>query len=95
MILEEALKDGYQRVAQVALDCQKYDEALDFSQRSLEFDPCSQAGHLLAIHAYLGAGRPEQGLRQFEKCERILAQELDMEPSIELLEAYQRAKLSL
>lgn len=93
--LEEALKDGYQRVAQIALDCQKYDEALDFSQRSLEFDPCSQAGHLVAIHAYLGTGRSEQALRQFEKCERILAQEWDMEPSIELLEAYQRAKLNL
>lgn len=70
-------------------------EALECAQRVLEIDPCCQQAHLLAMSAHLGQGRPENALRQFEVCTKVLARELGMEPAISLLEARQRALLSL
>ena len=93
--LEERLQRAYQAVAEAALGSQCYEDALEFAQRSLKLDPCSQTCHLTSIHALLGLGRPENAVRQFETCQKTLARELGMEPSIELLEAYQRARLSL
>ena len=93
--VEERLQRAYQAVAEAALGSQAYEDALEFARRSLQLDPCSQACHLTSIHALLGLGRPENAVRQFESCQKTLARELGMEPSIELLEAYQRARLSL
>jgi len=47
------------------------------------------------MQAYLSSGRPEQAVRLFERGARVLKTELEMEPSIELLSLYHRAKLSL
>ncbi len=83
---------------QLARHCytaRRFSEALEYVHRALEVDPCHQEGHLLAMHCFLTANRPEEAVRQFERAQRILRTELAMEPSIELLEAHQRALLSL
>ncbi|MEW6283100.1 MAG: BTAD domain-containing putative transcriptional regulator, partial [Candidatus Eremiobacterota bacterium] len=69
-------------------------EALEYARRALELDPCHQAAHLLAIQVLQGLGRAPEAVRQFEACKRALKQ-LGMEPSIELMEAHQRARLNL
>jgi two-component SAPR family response regulator len=93
--LEQQLQEAYEFVAQVALRTGAFDDALNFAQRSLDLDPCSQGCHLISIRAYLELGRPERAVRQFEICKRTLAQELDLEPATELIEAYHRARLAL
>ena len=47
------------------------------------------------MQAYLASGRPEQAVRLYEKAVRLLKTELEMEPSIDLMSLYHRAKLSL
>jgi len=70
-------------------------EALEYSQRTLEIDGCRQEAALAAMTALIALGRPEEAVRRYEACCRALRKELGMEPGIPLLEAYQRARLSL
>ncbi|MFN8609266.1 MAG: response regulator [Vulcanimicrobiota bacterium] len=70
-------------------------EALEYSQRMLEIDSCRQEATLAAMNALVALGRPEEAVRRYEACCRALRKELGMEPGIPLLEAYQRARLSL
>lgn len=70
-------------------------EVLDYGRRLLEVDPCCQEAYLLLMRANLALGRAEAAVRLYERCARALRQELAMEPSIELVETYQRAMLSL
>ena len=93
--LETRIQEVCQRVAEAGFQCQAYEEALVFAQRSLQIEPCCQESHLVCMRSYLGLGRAEQAVRQFDLCKRMLAQELQMEPSLELLEAHQRSLLSL
>lgn len=93
--LEQRLQQAYELVAEVALKSENFEQALTNAQRSLEFDPCAQGCHLISLRAYVGQSKPERAVRQFEHCKRILAQELELEPSTELIEAYHRARLAL
>ena len=70
-------------------------EALEYSQRMLEIDGCRQEAALAAMNSLVALGRPEEAVRRYEACCRALRKELAMEPGIPLLEAYQRARLSL
>jgi hypothetical protein len=49
----------------------------------------------VAMQALSGLGRHDQLIRHYEAMERRLRQEMDLEPTIPMLELYHRAKLSL
>lgn len=70
-------------------------ESIEYASRLLELDSCCQEGHLAMMRATTALGQPEAAIRQFESCRRILGRELGMEPSIALMEAHQRALLSV
>lgn len=74
---------------------QRAAELLEYATRLLELDSLCQEAHLAAMRAHLWQGRPEASIRQFELCKKVLARELRLEPSIALLEAQQRALLSI
>ena len=50
---------------------------------------------LNAMRALLGLGQPEKAVRDFERFAQTLRRELEVEPTLELLECYQRARLAL
>lgn len=89
--LETAMAEGLWKLA-AALEPR---EAVEQLQRLLEIDPCHQDAYRMSMQHYLAAGRPEEAVRVYKRCEKMLAQELQMEPSIDLVELYQRARLSL
>lgn len=70
-------------------------ETLDYAQRLLQLDNCSQEAYLACMRAHLWQGRPEWALRTYETCQKTLQRELGAEPSLAILEVYQRARLSL
>jgi len=70
-------------------------ELLEYATRLLELDKLCQEGYLASMRANQWLGRPEAAIRQFETCKKILARELQLEPSIALLEAHQRTLLSV
>lgn len=69
--------------------------ALEFAGRLIEVEPCHTEGHLVVMQAMSGLGRHDQLIRHYEAMERRLRQEMDLEPTIPMLELYHRAKLSL
>jgi len=83
------------RLAQHCWSKRRLDEAQEYVQRALDVDACHQEGHLLAMHVFMAANRPEEAVRQYERAERLLRQRMDMVPSLELMEAHQRARLSI
>lgn len=74
---------------------QRGEELGEFARWMLNVDPCSQQAHLSVMRSLLLTERPEEAVRHFERTRALLAQELAMEPSIDLLREHQKALLSL
>ena len=73
----------------------RHQQCVEYAQRLLGLDPCRQDAHLRIMQSHLAVDNPELAVRQYENCVRVLKEELDMEPSLALFEAYQRARMSL
>lgn len=93
--LEQGVLESLHRLCQLAEEAGNFDQVLECSTRILQLDRCNQEAYRLGMQAYIQSGRPEQAVRLFERCSRTLKTELEMEPSIDLLSLYHRAKLSL
>lgn len=92
---ERLLLEVLQRLIGRLRDLQRWKEVVYYAGRMLELDPCSQDGHLTLMTAYLQLKRPEAAVKHFEQCKKTLKAELNLEPSIAILECHQRALLSL
>ena len=93
--LEVRVVDALQQLAEGALARGDLAEALSDAQRAVRLEPLSQKGTALVMRIFLGLGKPEQAVRTYEGCLRTLRLDLGIEPSLELFELYQRARLSL
>lgn len=93
--LEQMAVDAMTRLAQLYQLQAKPRESAEFAEKALELHPESQDLHLLLMRALIALGRPEQAVRQFETCRKILERDLGIEPSLGLVEAYHRARLGL
>jgi len=93
--LEQMAVDAMTRLAQLFQLQAKPRESAEFAEKALELHPESQDLHLLLMRALIALGRPEQAVRQYETCRKILERDLGIEPSLGLVEAYHRARLGL
>ena len=59
------------------------DSAEPFARRQLEIEPSREVAHRQLIQRYLAAGQRSAAVAQFERCKRVLWEELDAEPSVE------------
>lgn len=92
--VERKITQALLRLAQAQLKADPA-EAVEHAERLLEIDSCSQDGYLVLMMALMALGKPEEAVRQYKIITQRLWAELAMEPSIALLEAHQRALLSL
>lgn len=83
------------KLAQWAQQAGRPAESLEHARRLWELDPCRQDACLLAMQALQALSRAEEAVRFFERCKKALHRELEMEPGVPLLEAQQRALMSL
>lgn len=65
---------------------------IETARRLLEEDPCREDMHRLLIRSYDAIGRPDQALRQFEACRRILLATLDASPTARTIVARDEAR---
>ncbi|MCA9795747.1 MAG: response regulator [Candidatus Eremiobacteraeota bacterium] len=91
--LEQRMTACLLKLSGIASEQQMFQQALYCSERVLEFDSCNQEAALRAMEACLELGRPEGALKLFQLCQKSLKRELDLEPSIDLLRAQQKALL--
>lgn len=92
--IEGILVDSLLKMAHLTLDRQP-ERSLESAHKALGFDPYLQPAHLSLMKAWLRLAQPEKAISQFEKMAQMLQRELQIEPSLELLEAYHRARLAL
>lgn len=71
----------------------EFSQALEAADVALRVDPCCQPAHQGKMEALVGLNRPEEAVRQFHLCEKVLAEELSVEPNTDLLRTLQIAKL--
>lgn len=69
--------------------------AMEVAWQLLRLEPWCEATHRQLMTLLAQAGRHEAALRQFRLCRKILAEELDIEPSSETAALYQRIRRSL
>ena len=93
--VEERFTRCLQHLSELALATGSHPEVQEATNLALEIDSANQEIHLLKMKSFLASGKPEAAIRHFEKTERHLRQEYELEPSIELLKLYQMARYGL
>ncbi len=81
------------RAAELCLKKTEDAEALEHATRATELMEYRQEGHALKMRSQIRLGQATQAMEQFNKIETLLKREYELEPSIELLELFQRARL--
>ncbi|GAB4577690.1 MAG: BTAD domain-containing putative transcriptional regulator [Anaerolineales bacterium] len=70
----------------------EYPQAIQTATRLLTFDPWREETHRQLILLYARSGQRTAALIQYEQCRRVLAKELDVEPSAETTALYERIR---
>jgi DNA-binding SARP family transcriptional activator len=78
----KALTDHY-------LHSKRYEDAEKWATAILKVNNCDEAAHRQLMHIYAAQGRRSDALQQFQRCERILREELAVQPLPETVEIIQ------
>lgn len=70
-------------------------EALEIGQRILELDACCQEAYALMMRVHLDSHNPVEAIKLYERAHRVLARELQVEPSVDLFRLHTEARLLL
>ncbi len=88
----EELQRGYIRLLQQLVmfyeERAKFDEAVRYARRWLQIEGLEESVHRQLMRLYAQAGQQAAALRQYEECVRILAEELDAQPTAETTALY-------
>ena len=68
----------------------EYEMGLAFARKWLDIEPWSEPAHCWVMRLLSRTGRTDQALEQYERCWRILAEELGTEPTDETTNLYRR-----
>jgi DNA-binding SARP family transcriptional activator len=68
------------QLAEFHLERNCYETAATWASAILKVDRCDEEAHRQLIRAYAAAGRRTKALRQYQECQRILAEELGVQP---------------
>lgn len=83
--LEAGVSDALQFLIEWCASTQKADQGVEFAQKLLAIDPAMESAHQFLMKVYLDQGRNADVLKQYERCEKALRAELDVEPATETL----------
>jgi two-component SAPR family response regulator len=91
--LREAHLEAILKLAEFYLETKEYRVALDYCQRALSEDQCQEEAHRLAMRAHAAMGNRAAVVRQFDRCQQVLREEVNAPPSpqtVALYEAFMR-----
>jgi DNA-binding SARP family transcriptional activator/predicted ATPase len=78
--LRRELAGTLERLAMAQIGQHHWDEAVDAARRWLALDPLHEPAHRQLMRIYSWSGRRGAALRQFQACQRVLEEELGVEP---------------
>ena len=70
-----------ERLARLMIAAGEHEKAIDAALAAIRAEPLRESAHRTLIEAHLSEGNPSEAIRQFGRYERLLRQELDIEPS--------------
>ncbi len=76
-------------IANHYIETSRYEDARKWTNAILQEDQCDEEAHRQLIRVYSAEGRRSEALRQFQRCERILAEELGVSPMPETVQLLQ------
>ena len=76
------LADHYLRIG-------RFEDASNWASIILNENHCDEAAHRLLIRIYTAQGRRSEALRQYQRCERVLLEELGVRPMPETVHIFQ------
>jgi predicted ATPase len=79
--LHQQLLGALERLVRWHKQQRNYEEALGHARSWLSLDPLDEVAHSLLMELYAGAGQTSAALRQYQLCERVLAQQAGRKPS--------------
>ena len=92
----EALKRDYflalETLAQACAGCGEMNRAIEVAATWTARDTLNESAHGLLMQLYARNGQTSAALRQYHECERLLARELALEPSVETKALFERLK---
>ena len=74
-----------EHLARLHLQAQRWEDALAVCQAAIRRDRCWEPAYAGMIQAYLAQGNPAQALAAYQRCEKVLWDELAVTPSDEIL----------
>jgi LuxR family maltose regulon positive regulatory protein len=78
----------YNTLAECALRVGNYDATIHWANHILTENRCDEAAYRQLMQAYAAQGRRSEALRQFQRCERFLHEELGVSPMPETTHVY-------
>ena len=84
--------EGFQRLAEVLISTGQYAQAVQTVQQILRLEPWREFAHHQMMLALARSGDYTGALAQYEKCRRLLAEELDVEPMAETTQLFHRIR---
>jgi DNA-binding SARP family transcriptional activator/predicted ATPase len=78
--LRRELAGTLERLATAQIGQRHWDDAVDAARRWLALDPLHEPAHRQLMRIYAWSGRRGAALRQFQACQRVLEEELGVEP---------------
>ena len=78
--LRRELAGTLERLAAAQIGQHRWDDAVDAARRWLALDPLHEPAHRQLMRIYSWSGRRGAALRQFQACQRVLEEELGVEP---------------
>ncbi|MBM4459670.1 MAG: hypothetical protein FJ011_18230 [Chloroflexi bacterium] len=82
-------------LAQLHLDAGRFDRAISAATRLLALDSWREETHRQLMLALARTGQRSAALAQYKRCRRLLAEELDVEPSAETTALYEQIKAAM
>ena len=71
------------KLAEFNLENGRYKEAATWATAILKVDQCDEEAYCQLIRTYAAEGRRSDALRQYQRCQRVLAEELGVQPTPE------------
>jgi DNA-binding SARP family transcriptional activator len=87
--LRRELAGALERLAKAEIGLHRWDEAVDAARRWLALDQLHEPAHRQLMRIYAWSGRRGAALRQYQACQRVLAEELGVEPLEETTAVHQ------
>lgn len=91
--LEELRSDALEALAGVHLDQGKLEEARDLARQAIEADPLREEPRRVMMLAFYRSGRQAEALRHFGYYQKLLGEDLGLEPSDHLRDLEERVLL--